>query len=107
MFIIMLKTIWKSENKIAEIFQTRKQNIEHVGIYIAEHCMQYSCVAGALKHPMAGMPQRSMWLGLYSEKKNFGKYKSWIRSTLITYEVHIFLLTDNMVVFAVYDRSTL
>ena len=69
--------------------------------------MQFSCVAGALKHPIAGMPHQSVWLGLYLEKKVLDQKKSWSRSFLITYEVHIFSLTENMVVFAVYDRSTL
>ena len=50
---------------MAEIFQNREQIIEHVGIYIAEHRKQFSCIAGALQHPIAGVEHRSVWLGLY------------------------------------------
>ena len=47
---------------MAEIFQNREQNIEHVGIYIAAHRMPFSCISGALERPITGMQDRSMWL---------------------------------------------
>ena len=50
---------------MAELLQNREQNIEHVGIYIAEHHAQFPCMAGALEHPIAGVKHRSVWLGLY------------------------------------------
>ena len=40
------------------------QNYKHVGICIAEHHRQFSCIAGALDHPFAGVQHRSVWLGL-------------------------------------------
>ena len=49
---------------MAELLQNREQNIEHVGIYIAEHRTQFPCITGALEHPIAGMQHRSVWLGL-------------------------------------------
>ena len=49
---------------MAEIFQYREQNYQHVGIYIAEHRRQFSSVAGTLEHPIAGVQRRSVWLGL-------------------------------------------
>ena len=49
---------------MSELFQNREQNIEHVGIYIAEHRKQFPCIAGALGHPIAGVQHRSVWLGL-------------------------------------------
>ena len=38
---------------MAELLQNREQNIEHVGIYIAEHRKQFPCIAGALVHLIA------------------------------------------------------
>ena len=49
---------------MAELLQNREQNIEHVGIYIADHRKQFPCIAEALKHPIAGVQHRSVWLGL-------------------------------------------
>ena len=51
---------------MAKLLQNREQNIEHVGIYIAEHRTQFPCIAGALEHPIAGVKHRSVWLGLYT-----------------------------------------
>ena len=36
---------------MAEIFQYREQNYQHVGIYIAEYRRQFSSIAGTLEHP--------------------------------------------------------
>ena len=47
---------------MTEIFQNREQNIEHVGIYIEEHRMQFSCI---VEHSIAGVQHRNVWLGLY------------------------------------------
>ena len=52
---------------MAEVFQNPEQDTEHVGIYIAEHSMRFSCIAEALKHPIAGVHHRSVWLGLHSK----------------------------------------
>ena len=49
---------------MAELLQNQEQNIEHVGIYIAEHRKQFPCIAGALEHPIAGVQHHSVWLGL-------------------------------------------
>ena len=49
---------------MAEIFPNREQIIEHVGIYIAEHCKRFSCIAGAFEHPIAGVQRHNVWLGL-------------------------------------------
>ena len=49
---------------MAKLLQNREQNIEHVGIYIAEHRTQFPCIAGALEHHIAGVKHRSVWLGL-------------------------------------------
>ena len=49
---------------MAELLQNREQNIEHAGIYIADHRKQFPCIAGALEHPIAGVQHRSVWLGL-------------------------------------------
>ena len=49
---------------MTDLLQNREQNIEHVGIYIAEHRKQFPCIAGALEHPIAGVQHRSVWLGL-------------------------------------------
>ena len=49
---------------MAEIFQNRDQNIEHVVIYNAGHRMRFSCIAGILEHPIACVQHRSVWLGL-------------------------------------------
>ena len=49
---------------MAEIFQNRDQNIEHVVIYNAGHRMRFSCIAGLLEHPIACVQHRSVWLGL-------------------------------------------
>ena len=38
---------------MAEIFQNREQNIEHVGIYIVEHRMGFSFIAGVLENSIA------------------------------------------------------
>ena len=46
---------------MAEIFQNREQNIEHVEIYISEHRMRFSCIAGPLERPIAGGQHRSVW----------------------------------------------
>ena len=54
---------------MAELLQNREQNIEHVGIYIAEHRTQFSCIAGALEHP--GVQHRSVWLGLMVTTSQF------------------------------------
>ena len=53
---------------MAELLPNWEQNIEHVGIYIAEHRTQFSCIAGALEHPIAGVhvQHRNVWLGLYT-----------------------------------------
>ena len=51
---------------MAEIFQNREKNIGLVGIYIAKHCMQFSCIAQVLEHPIADVYNRSMWLGLHA-----------------------------------------
>ena len=32
----------------------------HIGIYIAEHRRQFSCITGALKYPIAGVQHRSV-----------------------------------------------
>ena len=52
---------------MAELLQNWEQNIEHVGIYIAEHRKQFPCIGGALEHPIAGVQHRSVWLGLYTK----------------------------------------
>ena len=49
---------------MVELLQNGEQNIECVGIYIAEHRKQFPCIAGALEHPIAGVQHRSVWLGL-------------------------------------------
>ena len=49
--IIMLKT--------NEIFLNQEQNIEH-GICIAEHHMQFCCIAGALERPIVGVQNRGV-----------------------------------------------
>ena len=53
---------------MAEIFQNREQIIKHVGIYIAQHRKQFSCIARTFEHPIAGVQRRSMWLGLKAHK---------------------------------------
>ena len=50
--IIMLKT--------NEIFLNQEQNIEHVGICMAEHHMQFCCIAGALECPIVGVQNRGV-----------------------------------------------
>ena len=37
---------------MAEIFQNRERNIEHVGIFIAEYRMGFPSIAGALEDPI-------------------------------------------------------
>ena len=49
---------------MAELLQIGEHNIEHVGIYTAEHRKQFPCIAGALEHPIAGVQHRSVWPGL-------------------------------------------
>ena len=51
-------------NCLIEIVQHREQNIEHVWIYISEHRIKCSSIAGVLEHPIACVQHRSMWLGI-------------------------------------------
>ena len=53
---------------MAEIFQNREQNYQHVGISIAEHHMRFCGIAGALERPIVGVQHRSVWQGLNSSK---------------------------------------
>ena len=49
---------------MAEIFQNREQIGRHVGISIAGHCNQFSCIAGTFGHPIVGVQHRIVWQGL-------------------------------------------
>ena len=49
---------------MAEIFQNREQNYQHVGISIAEHRLRFCGIAGALERPIVGVQHRSVWQGL-------------------------------------------
>ena len=51
---------------IAEIFQNREQNYQHVEKCIAEHRMRFCCIAGALERPIVDVQHRNVWQGLYA-----------------------------------------
>ena len=48
----------------AEIFQNRERNYQHVGQCIAGHRTRFCYIARALERPIAGVQNRSVWLGL-------------------------------------------
>ena len=49
---------------MAEIFQNRHQNIEHVELSIAAHRMRFSDIAAQMERTIAGVRHRNVWPGL-------------------------------------------
>ena len=49
---------------MAEIFEIREQNIEHVELSMAAHRMRFFGIAALLEHTIAGVQHRSVWPGL-------------------------------------------
>ena len=65
---------------MAEIFQNRDQNIEHVEHSIAAHRMPFLDIAALLEHIIAGVQHRSVWPGLTVQLKDKRK---WLAVKLI------------------------
>ena len=91
---------------MAEIFQNREQKFQHVGKYIPAHRMCFSCIAVALKHPIAGVQHHSVWLGLYAgvnfavQKLGvFGRRLEGSHSPFYCHFVFLWILEENIIIY--------